>query len=497
MSTGTHRIQCLSIKADEDSAENALRLRKQLNEHWQELLPVFEQSFDAVSANGERLHISKLYLNIQVPDNKKLTGILPDLLRKTLQEQLKKYSSPVAIKQESLDFSDDHVTTQSSKNEVLSDLDILWVYLKTGRLPWHVKTEADWNPKFEKLALDNLPLLLPKIVASEEVFQCFRLLTLLPEFKLKNIVEVMFDMTARKNEQYRRYYSALIRLLINDRLSITGTHQKLWLISGLLIKSVMDGSGGIFSIHNLIPSAQLLSENQVTSWLKNKAFRNPQNDYLRHNIIHDISRFEIKIESDGLPASKVINTKQKGELKLEDKLKKDLSVGQQEAISERVYLAGLILLHPYIPLYLKSCGISTSGKDIPDQQCEKAAALLVYLVKGSEKVAEYELDLVKLMLGLPVDYPLPLAEGLLGEKSKQEAERLLKSFVTHWSALKNTSIEGVRNSFLQRSGLLKKRQQDWLLKIDRTGIDILLDQLPFSYSLVKFPWMLKLITIEW
>lgn len=74
---------------------------------------------------------------------------------------------------------------------------------------------------------------------------------------------------------------------------------------------------------------------------------------------------------------------------------------------------------------------------------------------------------------------------------------MLASFINHWAAIKNTSIDGVRSAFLQREGYAKLTDQGWSIYIERNGYDALLDQLPFSLSVVKLPWMKHALQIEW
>ena len=38
---------------------------------------------------------------------------------------------------------------------------------------------------------------------------------------------------------------------------------------------------------------------------------------------------------------------------------------------------------------------------------------------------------------------------------------------------------------------------DWLLRVEARTVDILLDQLPWGVSLVKLPWMDRLLRVEW
>jgi hypothetical protein len=92
--------------------------------------------------------------------------------------------------------------------------------------------------------------------------------------------------------------------------------------------------------------------------------------------------------------------------------------------------------------------------------------------------------------------PLAVSKGLVSQSQKEEADSLLCSVIDHWASLKNTSIEGLRSSFIQRNGLLSPDQDGWKLHLESASYDVLLKTIPWSYSIVKLPWMNKPIFCE-
>ena len=74
---------------------------------------------------------------------------------------------------------------------------------------------------------------------------------------------------------------------------------------------------------------------------------------------------------------------------------------------------------------------------------------------------------------------------------------LLKSVLSNWPALKNTSIAGLRESFLNREAKLQLQDESWKLIVQSKAFDMLLDGLPWSYSTIKLPWMEKPIYVDW
>ena len=76
-------------------------------------------------------------------------------------------------------------------------------------------------------------------------------------------------------------------------------------------------------------------------------------------------------------------------------------------------------------------------------------------------------------------------------------EGLLQSINKQWSPLQNTSIDGLRTSFLKRDGRIVEDDEYFFLNVETRAFDMLLDKLPWSINLVKIGWMLKPMNVEW
>jgi hypothetical protein len=73
----------------------------------------------------------------------------------------------------------------------------------------------------------------------------------------------------------------------------------------------------------------------------------------------------------------------------------------------------------------------------------------------------------------------------------------LKAVITNWPKLKNTSVEGLRETFLKREGILTKKDNGWLLQVEKKTPDVLLESIPWSYSTLAFSWNNYIIFTEW
>jgi hypothetical protein len=158
--------------------------------------------------------------------------------------------------------------------------------------------------------------------------------------------------------------------------------------------------------------------------------------------------------------------------------------------------AGLVLTIPYIPRLFSTLGL-TSGKTFktPEDQ-QTAIHLLQYMVTGEETAPEYQLVLNKLLCGVKTAKPVA-RDHALTDQQKSTIEGLLKAINQHWPPMRNTTLAGLRESFLARSGVLTYKDDFWLLEVEEKAFDMLLDQLPWSYSVVKTPWMDQAIHVSW
>ena len=138
-----------------------------------------------------------------------------------------------------------------------------------------------------------------------------------------------------------------------------------------------------------------------------------------------------------------------------------------------------------------------SDRTIPDEYCRNKIMLwLDYLVWGERKVHEYGLTLNKVLAGIAPAEIADTSPGLTGEEMN-EGDELLRAVIQYWTILKNTSVNAFRESFLQRNGKLSNEDGGWQLHVESRGLDILIDYLPWSFSIIKYPWMDKPLFTQW
>lgn len=208
------------------------------------------------------------------------------------------------------------------------------------------------------------------------------------------------------------------------------------------------------------------------------------------------------------PATRaLINNWKNGRQELPEALEKDLQQqirnlqSSKENASfpeEGLYLsnAGLVLLHPYLLLFLRKLGLCEGDTFVSVNAREKAVHLMQYLASRKTRAPEAEMILNKVLCGLPLDEPIK-RRVLISKKMKQEADHLLEVVVNYWKAMGSTSIDGLRANFLMREGKLIRTSDSWKLIVERKPQDLLLNKLPWGFSLVKLPWMDEKMFVEW
>jgi len=158
--------------------------------------------------------------------------------------------------------------------------------------------------------------------------------------------------------------------------------------------------------------------------------------------------------------------------------------------------AGLVIVAPYIQRLFGILELTKNAAFIDDAAAERAIHLLQYIVTGEEQTPEYQLSLNKLICG--VHGGIPIVAGIqMTDHEKEVIQQMLQGVITHWSAIGKTSIQGLRETFLQREGHLYKQEESWQLHIPSATFDMLLDRLPWSFSMIKFPWMPEPLHVTW
>jgi hypothetical protein len=162
-----------------------------------------------------------------------------------------------------------------------------------------------------------------------------------------------------------------------------------------------------------------------------------------------------------------------------------------------VETAGAVLLHPFLSGLFGAVGLlDESGQFIGPAAQARAVLLLHFVATEREEAAEPDLPLFKLLCGMDFAAIVPRRFEPT-DLERREAEALLAAAIAHWDALGDVSPAALREAFLQRPGRLQRTDEDWRLTVESRGLDVLLDRLPWSISLVLTRFMARPLRVDW
>lgn len=168
----------------------------------------------------------------------------------------------------------------------------------------------------------------------------------------------------------------------------------------------------------------------------------------------------------------------------------DAKTGQEGIFIEN---AGAVIIAAFLPVLFGKLKIVKQGIMVNPG---RAALIIQHIVSGKTKASEFELVLPKILSGLEPEMPVDTGRNITAVQ-KKEVNEMLASVIEHWAVIKNTSVAGLRDSFLKRSGKLSLVNNEWLLQVEQKPFDMLLQQLPWGISMIKLPWMKNLLKTEW
>lgn len=164
--------------------------------------------------------------------------------------------------------------------------------------------------------------------------------------------------------------------------------------------------------------------------------------------------------------------------------------------------AGLVLTAPFLPTLFERLRLLENGPGEEKrlapglENASRAVHFLQYLADGRLNCPEPELVLNKVLCGLPVAQPIQRGiEPRDGELAI--CDGLLQAVRSNWPPLLTASMEALRGEFFQRKGKLEHRDGTWRLQVERRTIDVLMQQLPWGFSVIYHPWMTSPLHVTW
>lgn len=158
--------------------------------------------------------------------------------------------------------------------------------------------------------------------------------------------------------------------------------------------------------------------------------------------------------------------------------------------------AGLVILWPFLERFFSNMNWLSNKAFQKQADQHRAVGVLQYVVNGQSNPLEYQCGLNKLLCGMAQEEVLDFGDAVTPAEASV-AEELLTAVIANAPILRNMTLEGFRGSFLLRDGVLKNEEGLWQLHVEKASYDIILSKFPWSWNMVKLPWMDLPLQVDW
>ena len=445
-----HRIRKQTIEISFESSVDSTGLQNQVAEvFYEKLQPGMEVLFDEMF--GEKAHASIDRLEIDC-----------GLLSKKNWEQEFADQAIRKIKEELIQMNTQERDPEKIKETAVTEA--FFFYLENGFMPW--------NNRFNSIAeLEDLLIINEKLVN-----------------RLKSVISQKSKAPERLVLQFsKNFTSRIIEEISKDRQE---TLKEIFVILEDL-NILQTDRQSYRNIDNHIVDAAILN---LFSSDQNK---DKVEQFFTFLLTKIDGNAELKAEIKEIVNYLKDNISPDDELKSENDVKAEKQ-GSDNVEDEAIYIsnAGLVLVHPFLQSLFEQLELTKENTWIDRPSQLQAVMVSEFIVTGSNEFEEFNLMLNKILCGIDLEENV-ITEIVINDQIREECEVLLNEVITHWSVLRNTSIEGLRETFLQRSGKLSKVDNGWLLQVEQKSVDVLLNNLPWGIGTVKLPWMSEMLYVEW
>ena len=413
----------------------AATVQQQFSElFWQDLLPALDQLFDQLALEGEVLEIDQLEIDLGAFQ---LSELRKDILVPILLKEVEKWFQ--LNKQ-----SKERIISRSVERNLFKK----WLFfLKTGRLPWNLQElEANWETEIiALLSKETAAIQQLKQVLSTNTIARSRLIR---QHEANFLQQVISTFTAKKQKELE-YFSDQVASVSNT------DYEQFW----------------FFVLEKVMLNEQLKEAKQIIEAYKQESANQKNVEFTTLSSTEEMALNLLKTQQ------------QKNE--------------NEQLNKTGLYIpnAGIVLVHPFLARFFEKLEL-LENKSFTPEGLTKAIHLLHYMATNTHQPPEYDLALYKFLCGVP--FNLPVARYVnLAKADLEEADALLQAMIEHWGALGKVSNKSLQEGFFQREGKLTKSDTGWRLQIQQKTIDILLNKLPWTTSIIKLPWMKEVLKVDW
>lgn len=521
MNATTHKIEKVLVEINTGSLESATYIKNNMGRFLEtEVFPKLEEALNEFDQTGRVARIDSLNLKIATLRDDYFNR---EVFFKTLESEIVKQF--VAEIQSEIGFSELKINKQNINEKVIiiptdkNRTKVFLFFLENGYLPWF-GTENDiaeiLKPEIWQKTLAD-PLFITRV---KEILKQHKLVyeRFFYQLDYKSITAFLLKISPelKKTEQDillltqslpRKLHLLFLRFLF---FAATGYETQVLVQTVQQFSSLLENS--IWSLFS--KSSVGFNKRPVSSSSKNRIHRQYDEQILRLQelLTGFFRKTELFTKEEKRIFTEIVLTPFKKDLLEISDLKATesnilddpliVNIREQELFFKKnegeiaVQSAGLVLLHPFLKSFFKNLKLLDEHGNITVARRHLAVQIVHYLATGEEDFFESNLVFCKFLCGVPLEIPVP-RESLLTKSGKNETNQLLKEVIKHWSALKNTSPDGLRQMFLQRSGKLIQKDRNFKLIVERKAQDVLIEKLKWNISVIKLPWKRDLMVVEW
>lgn len=490
-----HIIQKQFIEVEMQKPPDAFAFRNRLGElYYQRILPGLENVFDEIGTEHKLIRKDLLDIDVGViPSGNWEELFVAGAIRK-IKEALS-LESGISLKVNVSGKSSEVDTAKAnSKIDTQNVEDILFFFLKNGFLPWYVIAGYDLEKELV-VWINEQPSSFKSsfyyFLESRDRKIFLRFIYQFDDEILNRIVSLVVDEELWKEiKHYERGIKTSLRIITSD----TSTRRRLFyypLLQAALFRQSDPVKIYLFSLIDEIQAEKPAVARETI--LKEIAKR----------IVQDTTdKAKFKTGKAGKLSSGIDQLLFTDVLPPKKEVDKVIQAKKVETEIEGIYIqnAGLVILHPFLPLFFGHIGLTDDKNNFKDETSHQKAVLLSqYLVTGGTNIPEETIVLNKIVCGYPLEEPID-KELQLSELEIDEANDLLSQVIQSWKMSGvpvNNKVEGLQESFLQRAGKLAQKEYDWLLQVKQKPYDMVLSSLPWSIGIIKNSWMKGMLWVEW
>ena len=460
---------------------DAFRMQQLISNHyWQDVLPLLTAVFNEISDEGKVTRIDKLEIDLGFISEKEMNEVRwNDEILSRIKTQL--YEKLGGKEKDKL------VVHEITRMSICKQ----WLfYMQKGYLPWNVlRIDEAWYYKvLEVLASDfaaiaelrklirQNPGVIRRIIEQHDENYLVKLVGVLTAVSQRELMDLIEELT-----QFVSSLSIIPALVSRNKKS--EVKKEIWYWVFELAAAEQSGMSSIELIERVLVDHS--TRDDILRVL------DASNTSPGDRILPIIIKLKDKPEQflvKKSPATKEIK-------KVQEKKKDDSDTGVDE---EGIFVvhAGVVLIHTFLTSLFNRLQLLKGSNFIGKEAQQKAIYLVHYLSAGTTDAEEHELVVAKVLCEWPIS--LPVEKNIeVTEDELNEADNMLQAAIEQWPVLKNTSISGLREGFLQRNGKIFTKKEKMHLQVEANSLDVLLDQLPWNISMIKLPWMKSILRVDW